>query len=83
MKFDRKGALNFHDVLKRCPYIAWKNVDRLFAEEALLIGWYYGLRGMDALVAATALYYGIPILTEDKEFKRIGQITTVLSLRDI
>jgi predicted nucleic acid-binding protein len=71
------------DDLLKCPNIAWKTVDRNFAYEAAMVGASHGLRGMDALIAATAIYYDLPIVTEDAEFSRLAPSVSIIRLRDL
>jgi predicted nucleic acid-binding protein len=69
--------------LIRNPNIAWKTVDKAFAYEASVCAATHGLKTGDSIFAATAIFYGIPLLTEDKEFQNVVDVVSVLSLRDI
>lgn len=69
-------------VLRASPDVRWQSLDLATANEAAAVGLTHGLRGMDAFVAATAIMYNLPLLTEDHEFQRVADVVTVLSLQD-
>lgn len=65
------------------PFISWKIIDRAFAQEAAHIGMKHRLRGMDAIFAATAIQYKLPLSTEDKAFKKANLPIPVYGLADV
>jgi predicted nucleic acid-binding protein len=67
------AALRFGDKLARNPDIAWKNIDKSFAFEASACAVSHGLRGMDAIFAATATFTEYPYSLKTKNFK--GRLT--------
>jgi predicted nucleic acid-binding protein len=79
----RHGALKWGERLLGAPSISWKTIDRPFAMEAAHVGARHALRGMDALIAATDVYFGIPLLTEDAEFLRLDPSVQIVRLRDL
>jgi|GEM_PF-1740867 len=80
---DRNYAVEYGNKLRACPYIVWKTVDVNLAYEAAVCGRIHGLRGMDALVAATAFHYGVPLLASDNDFRVLEPALYVFNLREM
>lgn len=80
---DRNFLEDVAETIWNSSVFSWKTVDRQLAREAAVCGRLYRLRGMDAIFAATALYYQLPLLTEDKEFSRTTEVIRILRLKDI
>ena len=80
---DPNRAVEYGESLRSCPNIVWKTVDQAFAREAAICGRMFGLRGMDALVASTALYYGVPLLASDGDFRVLEPSVYVMTLMEL
>jgi len=80
---DDQVSLAWGERIATSPFVSLKQIDRAFAREAAFCGRIHGLRGMDAFVAATALYYNVPLLCEDSEFQRLSTVLTILRLGDV
>lgn len=81
--WDQSFSIAWCDTLLSCPFITWKLMDRRFYRDAAFLGFAHGLRGMDAIMAALAVFYDVPLVTDDKEFQRAADVLTVLSLQDV
>lgn len=81
--WDQSFSIAWCDTLLGCPFISWKLMDRRFYRDAAFLGFAHGLRGMDAIVAALAAFYDVPLVTDDKEFQRVGSVIKVLALNDV
>ena len=62
-------AIAIYQSLKQIPAISWLDINSEATERACVLGSKTGLRGGDAIVLQLAEYYGIPLLTKDKELK--------------
>lgn len=61
-------AVAFGDALFIDPNIEWVEITRSFAYDAAMFGRLHRLRGMDALIAYTALRFNCELLTSDNDF---------------
>ena len=78
----REFAVGFWNALMNCPNVVCKSVDKQFMHETAWMGWKYGLKGMDALVATTAFNFGIPLVSSDKDFESVRSVVEVLTLKE-
>ncbi len=62
-------AMAIYKSLKQIPSISWLDITPEATERACILGSKTGLKGGDAIVLQVAEYYGIPLLTKDKELK--------------
>ena len=76
-------ARQWGDRLQSSSSISWQNIDLEFARKAAFYGQSHGLRGMDAMVAATAFHFGLPILAEDSDFDVLKPFLKVYRLSDL
>jgi predicted nucleic acid-binding protein len=70
-------------VIRKNPHVRWQTLDLEFASDAASVGASHAMKGMDAIVVTTALYFDLPLLTEDRDFERAADVVTVLSLKDV
>ena len=61
-------AVEFGDTLFSDANIKWVEIDRSFAYDAAMFGRLHRLRGMDALIAYTALKFNCELFTADNDF---------------
>lgn len=62
-------------LLERCQRF---NHSQSLTEATIIIKRKYGIKLPDAIIAATAQYAGIPLLTADKQFNKIKEIDCIL-----
>lgn len=62
---------NLHDLLSDCTIFP---LDIFVKERAILVRRTHGIKLPDAIVAATAMEEGIPLITADKGFRKIAEL---------
>lgn len=58
-------------MLETCVII---DVNSMIKQETIIIRRNYGLKLPDCIVAATAIYLDLPLITSDKDFKKLKEL---------
>jgi len=71
---ERKDELVVREFVRRCTVIG---IEERIKEEAIIVRRQHALKLTDAIIAATALVLGMPLLTADKGFLRLRKALVV------
>jgi predicted nucleic acid-binding protein len=70
----QKESLKIREFLKECLVV---DINDSIKEKIITLRKLYGLKLPDSIIAGTALYQDIPLISSDKDFTRIDEVSAV------
>lgn len=67
--------LKIKDLIKDCFYVDWSEAIK---EQTIVLRKKYKVKLPDAIIAATAITHGIPLVTADKDYTKITELDLIL-----